>query len=394
MPSPHTTAVHAGQAVTRPGTPSNPPIVTASGWSHADMETLDAALGSVEAGYVYSRNAAPTQEAFENAMTALEQGAGAVSFSSGMAALHAALHCALDGQPRKVVAATELYGATQTLVKQMAAQSALDVRWVDIRDAEAVADALHAPPTGGALLFEVVSNPLSRVADARALLAHARAAGATSVIDSTFTTPYLIQPLALGASFVAHSATKYIGGHGDVLAGVVVAATETGALALRKTRQLHGSNLSPFDAYLALRGLRTLPLRVREQNRNALGLAQWLETHPRVAQVHYPGLPANPDHTLAAALLRPGCFGAMLAFDIKDAGRAEAFAFLEKLRVIQRIASLGDVATLASYPAHASHRALTPEQRHALGIGDGCIRVSAGIEALEDLVGDLAQALA
>jgi cystathionine beta-lyase/cystathionine gamma-synthase len=239
----------------------------------------------------------------------------------------------------------------------MASQSALEVHWVDIRDTEAVADALHAPPTGGALLFEVLSNPLSRVADARVLLEHARAADGMSVVDSTFTTPYLLQPLTLGASFVAHSATKYIGGHGDVLAGVVVAATEAGALALRKTRQLLGSNLSPFDAYLALRGLRTLPLRVREQNRNALALAEWLAQHPAVAHVHYPGLPASPDHALAAALLRPGCFGAMLAFDLANAGRPEAFAFLEKLRVIQRIASLGDVATLASCPAHASHRA-------------------------------------
>jgi cystathionine beta-lyase/cystathionine gamma-synthase len=392
-PSPHTTAVHAGQAASRPGQPSNPPIVTASGWAHADMETLDAALGSAEAGYVYSRNAAPTQEAFEEALNALEGGAGAAAFGSGMAALHAALLCALEGQPPKLVAATELYGATQTLARHLSAQTGLEVRWVDIRDAEAVADALHAPPAGGALLFEVLSNPLCRVADARALLAHARAAGAVSVVDSTFTTPYLLQPLGLGADFVAHSATKYIGGHGDVLAGIVAARTEVGAAALRRTRQLLGSNLGPFDAYLALRGLRTLPLRVREQNRNALGLALWLERHPRVERVHYPGLPANPDHALAGALLRPGCYGAMLAFDVQGAGRAEVFAILERLRVIQRIASLGDVATLASYPAHASHRALTSEQRHALGIGEGCIRISAGIEDLGDLVADLEGAL-
>jgi cystathionine beta-lyase/cystathionine gamma-synthase len=297
--------------------------------------------------------------------------------------------------PGKIVAATELYGATQTLVRHLAAQTGATVHWVDIRDVEAVRVSLNAPPAGGVLLFEIISNPLCRVADARALLALAGAAGARSVVDSTFTTPYLIQPLALGADYVVHSATKYLGGHGDVLGGVVVAARSEGAEALRRTRTLLGSNLSPFDAYLALRGLRTLPLRVREQNRNALGLAEWLDAHPCVARVHYPGLPANPDHALARALLRPGCFGAMLAFDLAgaDVGRDQVFAVLERLRLIQRIASLGDVATLAAYPAHASHRALSPEQRAALGIGDVCIRVSAGIEDLDDLILDLAQAL-
>lgn len=404
MPSLHTTAVHAGHIALKPGQPSNPPIVTATGWSHPEMEALDAALGSAEAGYVYARNAAPTQEAFEAAVQALEGGAGAVAFASGMAALHAALLCALDPgpvaaasggrpPPRKIVAATELYGATQTLVKHLAALSGANVLWVDIRDLGAVGTALRAEPAGGVLLFEIISNPLCRVADARALAALAGAAGARSVVDSTFTTPYLIQPLALGAGYVVHSATKYLGGHGDVLGGVVVAAKGEDSEALRRTRTLLGSNLSPFDGYLALRGLRTLPLRVREQNRNALGLAHWLAAHPRVARVYYPGLPDDEGHARAAAQLRPGHFGAMLAFDLAGAGRAEVFACLERLRVIQRIASLGDVATLAAYPAHASHRALAPEQRAALGIGDGCIRISAGIEDLDDLLNDLAQAL-
>jgi cystathionine gamma-synthase/methionine-gamma-lyase len=213
------------------------------------------------------------------------------------------------------------------------------------------------------------------------------------VVDSTFTSPYLIRPLDHGAHFVMHSATKYIGGHGDVLGGVVVTASAEDAITLRKTRSLLGSNLSPFDAYLALRGLRTLPLRVREQNHNALKLAQWLAAHPRVTRVHYPGLPDNADHAVARRILREDCFGAMLAFDLKDAGRAEVFAFMEKLKIVQRIATLGDVATLASYPAHASHRALTSEQRAALGIGDGCVRLSVGIEDSSDLIADLEQAL-
>ncbi len=389
MTSLATTAVHAGHLAPKPGTPSAPPIVTASGWTYSDMEALDAALGDPQAGYVYSRNAAPTQEAFEAAVSALENGAGGVAFASGMAAVHAALVVALGPRPAGLVAATELYGATQTLVRYVAGQTGLPVQWVNIRDLAEVRGAMRP---GRALLFEVISNPLCRVADARAILDLAQAAGTRVVVDSTFTTPCLLRPLELGAHLVVHSATKYLGGHGDVLGGVVVAGAADDALALRRHRQMTGANLSPFDAYLALRGLRTLALRVREQNRNALGLAEWLAAHPRVARVHYSGLPANPDHAVARRLLG-GCFGAMLAFDLKDAGRAEVFAFMERLQLIQRVPTLGDVATLASYPAHASHRSLLPEQRAALGIGDGCVRLSAGIESLDDLIADLGQAL-
>jgi cystathionine gamma-synthase/methionine-gamma-lyase len=264
------------------------------------------------------------------------------------------------------------------------------VRRVDARDPAAVETAL---PGVTVLLFEVVANPLCHVADAPALIALAKRYGARVIVDSTFTTPYLLQPLALGADFVMHSATKYLGGHGDVLAGVVVTAQLEEANDLRQLRKVLGANLGAFDAYLALRGLRTLPLRVREQNANALRLATWLAAHPRIARVYYPGLPDNPDHAVARGQFRAGCFGGVLAFDLKDAGRAEVFAFLEKLRLVQRLPTLGDIVTEALYPAIASHRALPPEQRAALGIGDGCVRLSAGIEAVEDVIVDLEQAL-
>jgi cystathionine gamma-synthase/methionine-gamma-lyase len=397
-PHPHTpahiftTAVHSGHIALKSGAPSNPPIVTASGWSHEKMDDLDAALVDERAGYMYSRDAAPTQEAFEAAMTAIENGAGAAAFASGMAALHAALLTAGAKPGASIVAASELYGKTRTLLQSLISNSHVTVHWVNIRDLAAVDAALVAAPNG-ILLFEIISNPLCHVADAPALIETAHRRNAKVVIDSTFTSPYLIRPIESGAEFVMHSATKYIGGHGDVLAGVVVAASTAAAADLRKTRSLLGSNLSPFDAYLALRGLRTLPLRVREQNRNALALARWLAAHPRVARVHYPGLPDNPDHAVARRILREGCFGAMLAFDLKDAGRAQVFTFMEKLNIVQRIPTLGDVSTLASYPAHASHRALTPEQRTALGIGDGTVRLSTGIEDADDLIGDLEQAL-
>lgn len=387
-----TTAVHSGHVALKPGQPSNPPIVTASGWAHEKMEDLDAALADERAGYMYSRDAAPTQEAFEAAMVAVENGAGAAAFASGMAALHAALLTAGARSGASIVAASELYGKSQALLNRLAETSGVTVQRVNIRDLAEVGAALAAARSG-VLLFEIISNPLCHVADAPALIESAHRQAVRVVIDSTFTSPVLVQPLDLGADFVMHSATKYIGGHGDVLAGIVVAASAADAAGLRKTRSLLGSNLSPFDAYLALRGLRTLPLRVREQNRNALELARWLAGHPRVARVHYPGLPDNRDHPVARRILREGCFGAMLAFDLKDAGRAEVFAFMEKLGIIQRIPTLGDVSTLAAYPAHASHRALTPRERAALGITEGTVRLSAGIEDAQDLIADLEQAL-
>ena len=387
-----TTAVHSGHVALKPGQPSNPPIVTATGWAHKKMEDLDAALADERAGYMYSRDAAPTQEAFEAAMMAIEHGAGAAAFASGMAALHAALWVAGVKPGAPLVAASELYGKSQALLNRLADTSGVTVQRVNIRDLAEVGTALAAARSG-ILLFEIISNPLCHVADAPALIEMAHRHETKVVIDSTFTSPYLVHPLDLGADFVMHSATKYIGGHGDVLGGIVVAASAEAAADLRKTRSLLGSNLSPFDAYLALRGLRTLPLRVREQNHNALKLAQWLADHPRVAHVHYPGLPDDRDHPVARRILRAGCFGAMLAFDLKDAGRAEVFAFMEKLNVIQRIPTLGDVSTLAAYPAHASHRALTPRERSALGITEGTLRLSAGIEDADDLIGDLEQAL-
>jgi cystathionine gamma-synthase/methionine-gamma-lyase len=178
------------------------------------------------------------------------------------------------------------------------------------------------------------------------------------------------------------------------LAGVGAARAAQDAQALYATRKLLGANLSPFDAYLALRGLRTLPLRVREQNHNARVLAQWLAAHPRIDKVYFSGLATDPDQALAQRIFPPDHFGAMLAFDLKDAGRAEVFAFMEKLRLVQRLATLGDAVTLISYPAHASHRALTHAQRAARGLGEGCLRLSVGIEAVEDVIADLAQALA
>jgi cystathionine beta-lyase/cystathionine gamma-synthase len=396
----YTAAVHAGKIEPKPGTPSAPPIVAASSWSHDSLYALDDALEDPASGYVYARNAAPTQEAFEAAVAKLERAAGAAAYASGMAALHAALlaaadHLLAEGGDRRagIVAATELYGASRSLLQRLGRETGLQVSWVNVRDHESVEQALAGRPPGAVLVFEVMSNPLCRLADVQALTRLARQYQTRVVVDSTFSTPYLIRPLELGADFVVHSATKYIGGHGDVLAGVAAAAAEEDVQRLHSTRTLLGNNLSPFDAFLALRGLRTLALRVREQNRNALGIAEWLEKHPRVGRVYYPGLHYSPDRSVAEQQFRPGCFGGMLSFEMLRAGRNEIFVFMNKLQVFQRLATLGDVASLVSYPAMASHRSLSPDQRAALGISDTCLRLSAGIEDLGDLLADLAQAL-
>ena len=384
-----TLAVHAGQTPWRGGQPSAPPIHSASGYSYDSMEELDAGLADDRAGYVYARNNAPTQEAFEAAVAALEGGEDAVSFASGMAAMHAALSCAGARAGATVIAAEEMYGATRSLLGQM---DGVEIRYVRIADLQAVETALTGSGTA-VLTFEVLSNPLVRVADAVALVALAHSHGARVVVDSTFTTPYLIQPLSLGAEYVVHSATKYLSGHGDVLAGVVITSAENCASA-RVHRRIFGANLGPFEAWLALRGLRTFALRIQRQCDNALALARWFSDHSRVERVYYPGLEEDPGHELAARILRPGAYGGVLAIDLWRAGQSEVFAVMERLKLVGRVPTLGDLSTLVSYPPHASHRALTPEQRRALGIGDSCLRISAGIEAIEDLLADFDQALA
>jgi cystathionine gamma-synthase/methionine-gamma-lyase len=240
------------------------------------------------------------------------------------------------------------------------------------------------------VLVETISNPLLRVADLAGIAAIAREHRARLVVDNTFASPYLVNPLKLGAHTVVHSTTKYLAGHGDVTGGAI-ASDELRIGEIRELTKLSGSIQGPFEAWLILRGIKTLPLRMREQSRNACEIARWLANHPRVERVHYPGF---ADLGPAERQFNHDGRGGMVSFDIRDAGRAEVFAFLESLRLVRSAATLGDVYTLALYPAISSHRSLTPEQRAAAGIGDGLIRLSVGIENVEDVIADLDQALA
>jgi cystathionine gamma-synthase/methionine-gamma-lyase len=244
-----------------------------------------------------------------------------------------------------------------------------------------------------ALVAETISNPLLKVADVPSLAALAHRYGAAMLVDNTFASPYLFNPLQHGADFVVHSATKYLSGHGDVLAGVVATSTANKSK-LYELNKLLGGVLGPFEGWLALRGLKTLPLRMQQQCRNAQQVAEMLKRHPRVAKVNYPGLADHPQHELAERLFAGKGYGGVLSFEIKDADKAKAFQFMESLHLCLPATTLGDIYSLVLHPATSSHRSLTVEERARIGIPDGLVRLSAGIEATDDILADLESALA
>lgn len=384
-----TRAVHSGERPARPDfTPTAMPIYPASAFVYDDAATLDAVFGNERAGYVYSRYANPTVRALEEAVADLEGAEDAVALASGMGAVYAAM--LLDARAGDtIVAAPDVYGATYAIFAKLAPTMGIETVFVDFRDLPRLKQTIAA--TKPAVVYcETISNPLMRVADIAAVARLAHDGGARLLVDNTFATPYLVNPLRLGADAVVHSATKYLGGHGDVTGGVV-ATTATRAADLRELNKLIGSVLGPFDAWLILRGLKTLPLRMRQHSENAAKVAVWLAADPRVAHVNYPG---QADASQIEDQFN-GCErGGMISFDIAGAGAAEVFRFLEALELALPATTLGDVWSLILYPAMSSHRALTPEQRAEIGIGDGLVRLSVGIEEAADLIADLDQALA
>jgi cystathionine beta-lyase/cystathionine gamma-synthase len=387
-----TRAVHAGTRGPRPDfTPTVTPIHPSVTYRYERMADLDAVFAGTREGYVYTRYGNPTVTALEEAVAALEEGEAALAFASGMAAIHAALLATGARAGSAVVAAQDIYGATYALLDQLVRSQGITVRFVDVTDLEAVEEAC-AELRPAALLVETISNPLLKIADLPALADVAHRHGAALLVDNTFATPCLVQPLNLGADVVVHSATKYLGGHGDVLSGVVV-TSEARRAALFEVLKLTGGNLGPQEAWLVLRGIKTLPLRMRQHCENAIAVARWLERHPKVSRVYYPGLRSHPQHDLAKRLFPEGSYGGMVSFDLASADQRQVFRFFEALRICIPATTLGDVCTLVLYPAHSSHRALGPEERARIGIGDGLVRMSVGIEAVEDLLSDLEQAL-
>jgi cystathionine gamma-synthase/methionine-gamma-lyase len=392
MPSIYTQAVHAGERAPAPAeTPVSTPLYHSVGYLEPSAARMEAVFAGEQAGYVYRRYESPTVDAFERAVATLEGGEAAFATASGMAAVHAALLAAGVRAGSSVVAAQDCYGATYSLLSTLMAEQGGSVAFVDVTDLPQVQAALaaHRP---AALLVETISNPLLKLADIAALAGLAHEIGAVLLVDSTFATPFLCQPLSLGADYVVHSASKYIGGHGDVLAGVVV-TSQANRQRLFTLEKLLGAVLAPEVAWLALRGLKTLPLRMERHCANALHVATWLAAHPAVARVHYPGLPSHQQRDLAQRLFQGRGFGGMIAFELRHATQNAAFRFLDTLKLVLPATTLGDVYSLALYPVMASHRAVPPAERARLGITDGLLRLSIGIEDVADIVEDLDQAL-
>ena len=388
----HTKAVHAGDRKRQgPDTPVTTPIYTAASYLHDSTERLDRIFGHTEHGYAYQRYDNPTNAALEEQLNALENGFGALTCASGMAALQLAILAACSARPKSVLCAEAIYGATIRMLDSVFASLGFAVHYVDACDLNAVQAALakHAP---GCVLVETMSNPLLRVCDIEQLAALCRKYNSALVVDSTFATPLLVRPLELGAHMVVHSLTKFLAGHGDVLGGAVISDQEHFEL-VRQLSRTCGPVLGPFEAYLAMRGVKTFPLRMERQCSNARALAAWLRNHPKVERVFYLDDPAHPDAAVIRRLLPESLYGAMVSFEIRGAGRDEAFAFLDRLKLVVRATSLGDVHTMVLYPMMSSHREVPPALRDRMGIRENLLRLSTGIEDIEDVQVDLNQAL-
>ncbi len=391
--SPQTRVVHAGERTPRPDyTPICTPIHNAVTYTYDDMHTLDAIFAGTQAGYVYHRYGNPTVTALEEAVATLEGTESAIACASGMAAIHLALLAAGVKSGCSVLAANDLYGGTHALLTRVLTAQGVRVHTVDTTDLATLRAAIaQTNPT--TVLVETISNPLLRITDIPAVAQLAHAAGASLIVDNTFAAPCLYHPALHGADYVVYSATKYHGGHGDAMGGLVAASAGRCQTA-RELQKLVGGTLGPNEAWLILRGIKTLVLRARQQCANATAIARFLSSHPRIERVYYPGLPTHPQFTLARRLLPGDLYGGVVSFEIKGADREQIFHLMDTLQLIAPAASLGDVYTLILYPAHSSHRALTEEERQRIGIHPNLLRLSVGIEDASDIIADLAQALA
>ena len=383
-----TRAIRAAAKVpAAPQPPVNVPIYQTSTFEVASAQELADLLEFRTPGHSYSRYSNPTVAALEEALAELEGGEAALVTASGMAAIHATLASVLEPGD-EVLAARALYGGTFALLTGLFAKFGVVARFLPLTDASAVANAITERTR--LVWAETIANPSTDMPDLAALAELAHAHGALLAVDNTFASPYLCNPLVLGADLVVHSLTKYVGGHSDLVAGAVIGGRERVAAA-RHVLINAGGNAQPLEAFLALRGVKTLALRVERHSSSALAVACALEAHPGIRRVLYPGLAAHPQHELARRELRDGMAGGMLALDLAG-GRPAGEAFLGRLRVAVHATSLGSAETLCSHPASSSHRQLSEAELAAAGLTPGLIRVSIGLEDPDDLVEDLGTA--
>lgn len=414
-----TLAVHAGQEPDPATGARAVPIYQTTSYVFRDADHAATLFALSEPGNIYTRITNPTTDVFEKRMAALEGGVGALATASGQAAITLAIaNIATAGQ--EIVASTSLYGGTFTLFNYTLPKFGIKVRFVDSTDPEDYRRAIN--DNTRAIYVEIIGNPKLDVPDLEALAAIAHAAGIPLIVDNTFATPYLCQPIAFGADIVVHSATKFIGGHGTSIGGVIVDAGKfnwdngkfpglvdpdpsyhglsylkafgPAAYIVKARAQLlrdMGPALSPFNAFLFLQGLETLPLRMERHVQNALQIARWLAEHPAVAWVSYPGLPNHPSYELVQKYLPRGA-GAILTFGIKG-GREAGKKFINSLKLFSLLANVGDAKSLVIHPASTTHQQLTPEEQLASGVTEDLVRLSIGLEDVDDLIADLEQAL-
>ncbi|GMB96187.1 cystathionine gamma-synthase [Helicobacter sp. NHP22-001] len=336
-------------------------------------------------GYEYSRSGNPTRFALEELIAALEGGVKGFAFASGLAGIHATLALFQSGD--HVLLGDDVYGGTFRLFNQVMSKTGLTYTLIDSSDPAQIKAAIQ--PNTKALYLETPSNPLLKITDLQKCATLAKEHKLISIVDNTFATPYLQNPLSLGADIVVHSATKYLGGHSDVVAGLVTTNSQKLAQEIGFLQNAIGGVLGPQDSWLIQRGIKTLAVRMQAHEKNALSVAKFLQTHPKVQKVYYPGLESHPHHALAKAQMRG--FGGMLSFTLKDESRA--VAFIESLKIFALAESLGGVESLVSVPALMTHACIPKEQRLKAGVTDGLVRLSVGIEDIEDLIEDLEQAL-
>jgi len=382
-----TLAVHAGEGPCPATGALDTPIYQSTTFVSADSDEMAAVYGEEKPGYMYTRYGNPTIHALEAKLAALEGGEAALATSSGMAAVSTAILGYVKTGDH-VVAARSLYGATYNFLNRKLPRMGASATFVDSTCAEDFEKAIQ--PNTRLIYFETPSNPVLDVVDIAAVAAVGRAHGIPTIVDNTFASPALQQPLRLGITVVVHSATKYLCGHGDAMGGAIIGPRDYISLLVHEIIRDYGGVISPFNAWLILRGIRTLHLRMPAHCSNAQRIAEFLSGHAKVEHVNYPGLPDHPGHGLAKKQMK--AFGAMISFEAKG-GYAGGKQVMDRVKLFARAASLGDTRSLIVHPASTSHRAVPPEERRAIGITDGLVRLSVGIEAAEDLINDLDQAL-
>ena len=376
----NTKVIHGGQHH-EPATGSvNVPVFLTSTFAQSSP--------GVHSGYEYSRAANPTRQALEDSLASIENGARGLAFGSGLAAIDCVLKLLNPGD--EVVAVDDLYGGTYRMFTRLFEKYQLKFTFVNFDDASKIGDVITDKTK--LIWIETPTNPLMKLVDIKAVVEVVKGINKDILVavDNTFATPYLQRPIDLGADIVMHSATKYLGGHSDVIAGALIAKTPELGEQLHFIQFASGGILGPHDSYLVLRGIKTLALRVQRHSENGLKVAQYLESHPAVDKVIYPGLESHPQYELAKRQMKD--FGGMVSFTFKSGKKEDAIKFLEKVRVFTLAESLGGVESLANHPALMTHASIPAEKRAELGIKDDLVRLSVGIEDAEDLIADLEKA--